>query len=377
MDRPRRVERSTSGRARLLAVPMLCAAVACSTSSREPPDRAGAIVDIAGIVLDVSGTRSLQLEPSGGTTVLRIVDAATRTAVGVASSPGLDLRFGDGFLTPSGAIWAWSRGPGAPGHAYEWRGGERVDLGAYGSNLTVEGAFAAWSESATTIVRRDLAAGASASLPGSDLHLGPNGDLVFEDAGCVKRYRSGSATVVACGSSWGDGRVGGFTDVRAGPTDGDGFLFVTASTHYDLSDPRFGNYWSDALTYVDASGVSHDLTYLSCFFDWQPCGDCLRGSIRQCPYVTRQIANGWVAYTEYEKSGIRLRHAGADAQLTTSGSIEALGGDGTVLVLDAGVRYRARAGAAPVAVGAPTGNPIFRDGRFLVLDGGLARELPR
>jgi hypothetical protein len=317
------------------------------------------VAEIPGRVLDYDGRRVLWLDSAGGRRAIKLRDGVTDATV--AADSGFT-----GALFSGGALA--SRGDGLGGSLIvEYRNGALTTLGP-GQSLSVEGAWAAWAvESRGPVLRRDLAAGttASISVPSTStlrttisVDVGPGGEVAYEyfvyDHGNMGRqllrlYRNGTTTEIPIDNyGWSAG----------GPTtDGVNVLYHTASILDGLYRLWVYGFGGDPLLGTGVSGTQ---------------------------------AGGWVAYNHFSGfSGrwivkLRLRSpTGAEEEASpplTSGAPLALAPDGT-LVFYAGTRiYLKPLGSDPVDVGATfpwNGKVVWRGGTFYLLTGGTVYELSR
>jgi hypothetical protein len=164
----------------------------------------------AGLAWDADATRLLYFDSVGGVLAIRNQPAGTNTVLRTVAGDTFPQY---GYLTPNGAVfmvWKWADAPSpTPSQpsvvVYEWRNGTLTALTTPGAadpySLVASGDVATWREG-SNIVRRDLATGATASLPTTTefgrgrAAVAPNGDVVF--LGPLRyqlfRYSNGTTT---------------------------------------------------------------------------------------------------------------------------------------------------------------------------------------
>ncbi|HET7464302.1 MAG TPA: hypothetical protein VFJ82_23795, partial [Longimicrobium sp.] len=157
------------------------------------------LTQVPGRILDATPGRVLWVDSAGVRAVrVRHLPAGTdeTIATGLTAVPTL------GHLYSAGALFAVPAG-GPAGELFEWRNGTLASLGQVDlwAGVRLSGEWVAWGTAAGRY-RRDLAAGATITLPGAGavLAVGPNGDVIWnEDSGRrrMQRYRDGQVTSFA------------------------------------------------------------------------------------------------------------------------------------------------------------------------------------
>lgn len=311
------------------------------------------VAAVSGTALDVSDTRILYLDKAAPTPTLRIRDTIIGTDQLIASDS--NLVYGFAYLSPAGAVHAHFDHVVNRMNAWDWRGGTTVDLGEAPEGIQVDGGYALWSRPPADLVRRDLVAGTdlvvttdvlrSSASPQAVGDVAPNGDVVYLDGllGEVFRYGNGTTTKIS--------------NDPAGIVNNNSFPLTDGSTIVY----RKGTASGEALVVV-AGG--NEVTI-------RPGIGLGRTTI---------LAGGWVAYDTYSAVGMDVwRHGPAGEQLVATVGVlqspEAIGPDGTVILQDAGRRYRSVPGTGLEDIGSSLGKVIYRDGKFLALIGGSVLEI--
>lgn len=323
------------------------------------------VASVPGEVWDYSGNRVLYVASTGLTAVLRVLDLSDDTTRDVATGV-LDPEQADadspllmyGLLTPAGTLYV------GDSSLHEWRGGASTNLGAINSSdsLRVAGDYAIFSQG-TTLVRRDLIAGTNtvvstaAGRTGND--VATNGDVAFwtDSTSGVYRWRSGTTLPLHTDAS-------PLFAIGFPLTDGVNVIYRRLAAA-DYSYPSQYT-WSIGL---------HDGTTETIL---TPASDS-----RPTPGTGYAVAGGYAAYVSEDWTGafqIWRHGVGSEEQVTFFGSsstIEGIASDGTVLLLNAGRRFRAAPGAPLEDVASAAGRTLYRDGAFyVIIDGKVLRVLP-
>jgi hypothetical protein len=309
---------------------------------------------VPGVVWDHDATRTLYVDQTDTTPVLRIRDSGQVSVQDVEANAALmGVDGGYGFLTPSGAIYVRSELNSPYCSAHEWRGGSRLELGGLNScpSLRVAGSYAIFSKQDAlsepiSLIRRDLTAGTNTvvSTDAGNVRndVAATGDVAFWTAEYrIVRWHDGSATTLPTDDPNLPWSIYPVTD---------GTTVVYEKTR-GTSGPMAVALNSGAGEVFLASGQAFEPAYA--------------------------IASGWIAFTREDAAREpqiwRRSAGGALEQLTffgTSSMLEAIFGDGTVVLTHGARRYRAIPGRTLEDVGTTQGKVIERAGRFYVLLGG-------
>jgi hypothetical protein len=103
-------------------------------------------------------------------------------------------------VTPTGVVF--TLGSGVIGDSLmEYRNGVLSHIGMTTGGASVSGDWMAWEAPDSTLYLRDVVAGSTATVAtdATTPHVAPNGDVVFEQARMVKRYRGGVITTIGPG----------------------------------------------------------------------------------------------------------------------------------------------------------------------------------
>ncbi len=319
------------------------------------------VVDVAGPVWDVLGSRVLYLDISTALPSLKVLDLTTGSTVLVDSGPGLlDRQGGPGYLTQTGAIYVKGSvdGSSAVPLLAEWRSGSLIALGEItrSGNFGVAGDWAVYTRPPnSTLWIRDLLSGVSSaqataavSGPGA---LAANGDVIYTSNSTgptgrnIYRLRGGTAQALT--------QDGGASLYNQEPqTDGIGVVYLKSAACCG-SGPFL-------IAYHDGSVES------------------IVSNVSGLNAVNRKyaIANGHLAYIAPDANQIGQvwrRSAGVDLQLTfftANSTVDIIGPDGTVLLNQLGKRrYLVRPGGVPADIGTYLGRVVYRNGNFFVLMG--------
>ena len=141
-----------------------------------------------------------------GVQALRLRDLTAGTDATVrADFAGRYLR--EAHITPTGVVFAIATSGAASGDSLmEYRNGVLSHIGMLTRdplyfNVRVSGGWAAWMAPDSTLYLRNVVAGSTTTIAtkAAAPDVAPNGDVVFEQAGTVKRYRGGVVTTIAPG----------------------------------------------------------------------------------------------------------------------------------------------------------------------------------
>ena len=311
-----------------------------------------------------AGTRTLlaQLPAGGGAldaTSDRVlwIDGATRVIRVRTLSTGADatvkvnsVKNGDastwsvtGRLFTGGAL-VWNRSS----EVFDWRAGTLTYLGQPEAPPAVDGDWASYTLAGTGLLRRDLAAGTNALMPGGGVgsDVGPDGTVVWLSGTNLVTYHDGGTTSAPTrsGGTYGfagfpltDGVNAGYTAVPAIPG-GTGAV--------SLSRPG-----GDEL--LVANSFSHGGRLISF------------------------LSGGWAAYGT-QTTVYRRAPNGTKGQVNPAGStavLLALSPAGTVVYSMNGQYYKSAADGTTVGVGPASGQVLWRGDRFLLLTGSAVYSL--
>jgi hypothetical protein len=304
-----------------------------------------------GRVLDYGGGRTLWVG-TGGSVAPFAIRQASGSDEAIPLSGILDAAQAVGFLGPRGAILT-SRNEGG---LYDWRNGSLLTAVKGPFQLNVAGRYAVF-RSGAGFFRRDLDTGAELTIAtetsgSTSASVAANGDVVYDKATSVYRYRNGQTSQISPADSL----------QNVSPiTDG---LNVAYTRRVDLTGPRWG------IQFYDGS-VTTTLVPLSPPPSLRPPSD----------YTVR---NGWAAFIRNNPDGSRQlwtrSPAGVLLSIVTTSSdlrIEELGDDGAVVGFLQGRRFLALPGGAPRIITGGSGSVVWRDGDFHLLLGRTVWKLLR
>lgn len=261
-------------------------------------------------------------------------------------------------LTPAGAIFTGVEQTSAGQPIYEWRDGQRTQVGS-GSQLRVAGNYAVWvSSPGSQLIQRDLTAGTNVTietLPVAGVSLDTTGAVAYTTTGlAVYVKRPGAAPVqVAQGSSGPLGPT--YSSPRVLPS---GVLYLREQRS-STSVP-----WRQEIV-LNQDGVETALATL----------------VQGQSYAVSD--DGWIAFTKPDISGVphawRRSPDGVEEQISfLSGAslLDAIGPGGQMVFRVGNSRYFVPAGSTTAkAVGSTNGRVVWRDGRFVVILGNMALEI--
>jgi hypothetical protein len=171
-----------------------------ATASRivpfESSPRLAEVAQAPGRILDASADRLLWADSAQ----IAIQDRASGQQTVISGLHG--KRVGQGFLTPSGALFEVPRAfLSTANELFEWRDGAATSLGDIPQfGLQVNGSFAVWHID-RQVFRRDLAAGITTTVASDfdtgGLAVGPNGDVIYGSGSELRRVRNGALLVLA------------------------------------------------------------------------------------------------------------------------------------------------------------------------------------
>jgi len=316
---------------------------------------------LPGEVWDYLAPRTLYVDAASLPTVLKVRDGLAGTDERVEELTDFPATSGgrNAFLVDGGAIYA--RTVTTPTSStcslFQWRDRTLstpvpLDDCAF---LRVGGAFAAYS--AGGIHRRTVTTGedvlVSEAPTGGRFDVAANGDVVYVDGDVegLYRWRGGSATLL-----WGDPTLA--SRISSPLTDGAGIL------------------------YGSGTGCCLPTGWALLLDDGAARTTLVPDRSYPTPSEDYAIAGGWSAFTAPDATGTlqvwRRSPAGSLQRVTwfsNYSKIEAIGGDGTVVVRSSGKRYLAPPGNVIYLVGSSQGRALYRGGEFVVVLGPNVLEV--
>lgn len=306
------------------------------------------LVTVDGTVMDIRGNRVLYRDADR---VIRLRDLTSSTTEALYADTYNDDEPGDGFITPSGAIFAAGAPSSPSAQLFEWRDGTLLNLGGTSGvrKLLVNGDYALFDYGPLT--RRDLVTGTNTTITedivSAAWDVAPNGDVVFVRTDrYVYLYHNGTST-------------------RLLPEGGALWWYSSPVTDgVNVAYTQFDKCCEYKIMLHDGAGET-----------------ALTPVLSRRPVAGRDYAvnAGWTAFTLPGTSGVlqvwtrsptgELRKVSA---FGTESRISIVGSDGAVVFENAGRRYLATPVGTPQDVGSTLGTVLWRDGRFVVLVGSTA-----
>jgi hypothetical protein len=306
-----------------------------------------------GRVLDYAGGRTLWVG-TGGSVAPFAIRQASGSDEAIPLSGILDAAQAIGFLGPRGAILT-SRNQGNT--LYDWRNGSLLTTVNTRPSLNVAGRYAVFGSGGGNF-RRDLDTGAELTIAtgvssSTSLSVAANGDVVYDNANSVYRYRNGQTSQISPADSL----------LSVLPiTDGVNVAYRRETTA--CSNCLFGIALYDGSVTTTLVPPSQPPT--------------------PQPRDHYTVRNGWAAFIRNNPDRSQelwtRSPTGVLRSVVTSSSdlrIEELGDDGAVVGFLQGRRFLALPGGAPRIITGGSGSVVWRDGDFHLLLGRTVWKLLR
>lgn len=313
-----------------------------------PAGRLAQEATATGTVLDYDGTRTLHLDEQN---VLRMLSGANDARLDSLGGPLIAAS-----VVPQGAIAAVETATNAY-RLYAWKGGPAADLGSVSAaRFSTAGNYVAWIDGGSGLRLHNLATGATtliAALPnGGTFAAAADGSVIYTgyDAAArgVWRYSAGTSTMLPSDTAY---------DHREPVTDGSLTVYARSAISQVspasilLNDGTTQNVLAPATSIITVTAGPH-----------------------------YQVNGGWVTFVQVDAQNRPQVWTRSPADVlrqitffTTPSRVDALGADGSVVVVNAeqGRFYAPPTGPASgyTNVGTLSGRVVWRNGSYYVLIG--------